>query len=199
MFIAIEGCVGAGKSTVARGLAACRGSSLLLEDFESNPFLRAFYTDPVGAAVETEFAFLLLHHHQLKLHATEMSKSEVIADFHFAKDLLYAELNLADTRARRLFHQLYDFCAETTPSPELMVCLSATTDLVLDRIRQRRREFELHINTAYYRTVNAAYEELFQRFPGKKIVLHMADWDFVKDPGLFRQLAVLVDGELSNT
>ena len=66
MLIVVEGCVGAGKSTVAKGLAAFRRSALLLEDFESNPFLRAFYDDPIGNATETEFAFLLLHFHQLK-------------------------------------------------------------------------------------------------------------------------------------
>src|SRR5438445_3820261 len=61
MLIAVEGCVGVGKTTVAKGLATLRGSKLLLEDFESNPFLRAFYKDPIGNAIETEFAFLLLH------------------------------------------------------------------------------------------------------------------------------------------
>jgi deoxyguanosine kinase len=66
MLIVIEGCVGAGKSTIAKGLAARRSSKLLLEDFDANPFLRAFYEDPVEHAIETEFAFLLLHFHQLK-------------------------------------------------------------------------------------------------------------------------------------
>src|ERR1035437_4700187 len=101
MLIAIEGCVGAGKSTVVKGLAAFRSSKLLLEDFESNPFLRAFYEDPVGNAVETEFAFLFLHFHQLKGQVEAASRSEVIADFHLGKDLLYADLNLKDMRAKR--------------------------------------------------------------------------------------------------
>jgi deoxyadenosine/deoxycytidine kinase len=90
MLIVVEGCVGAGKSTVAKGLAAFRRSALLLEDFESNPFLRAFYDDPIGNATETEFAFLLLHFHQLKSKAVIASNSEVVADFHLGKDLLYA-------------------------------------------------------------------------------------------------------------
>jgi hypothetical protein len=69
MLIAVEGCVGSGKSTVARGLASLRGSTLLLEDFESNPFLRDFYADPAANALETEISFLLLHYHQLKSRA----------------------------------------------------------------------------------------------------------------------------------
>ena len=75
MLIVIEGCVGAGKSTVVKGLAACRGSGLLLEDFQANPFLRAFYEDPVQNATETEFAFLLVHFHQLKGQVSVASRS----------------------------------------------------------------------------------------------------------------------------
>src|SRR3954463_11266017 len=126
MLIVVEGCVGAGKSTVAEGLAAFRRSALLLEDFESNPFLRAFYDDPVGNATETEFAFLLLHFHQLKSQAGNALRSEVVADFHLGKDLLYADLNLKDTRLKRLFAELYDVCMENTPRPALMIFLSAT-------------------------------------------------------------------------
>lgn len=199
MLIAIEGCVGVGKSTVAKGLAACRSSALLLEDFESNPFLRAFYENPVEAAIETEFSFLLLHYHQLKCQAGEISNSEVIADFHLGKDLLYAELNLKDARANRLFHELYELFREKTPGPTVMICLSATTDLIIERIRRRRRDFELGIDPAYYAAVNAAYEELFRRFPGKKLLVPMDEWDFIKTPALYQRLASLVDGELATT
>ncbi|MGH9433991.1 MAG: deoxynucleoside kinase [Terriglobia bacterium] len=78
MLIAIEGCFGAGKSTVAKGLALHRNSTLLLENFESNPFLRAFYENPTENALETEFSFLLLHFHQLKSQIGAASNSEVI-------------------------------------------------------------------------------------------------------------------------
>ena len=108
MLIVIEGCVGAGKSTVAQGLAACRTSKLLLEDFERNPFLRAFYENPVENATETEFAFLLLHFHQLKNQAEAASGSEVVTDFHLGKDLLYADLNLKDNRLNEVNALLAD-------------------------------------------------------------------------------------------
>jgi len=198
MLIVVEGCVGAGKSTVAKGLAAFRESTLLLEDFESNPFLRDFYDDPVGNATETEFAFLLLHFHQLKSQAGTASSSEVIADFHLGKDLLYADLNLKDTRLNCLFTELYDVCMEKTPRPALMICLSATTDLLVERIRARKRDFELEIDPGYYALVNAAYEEYFVRYPGKKLRIIMEDWDFVKNPELYKRLASLVDGELNS-
>lgn len=198
MLIVVEGCVGAGKSTVAKGLAAFRESTLLLEDFESNPFLRAFYDDPVGNATETEFAFLLLHFHQLKNQAGTASKSEVVADFHLGKDILYADLNLKDNCLNRLFKELYDLCIEKTPRPGLMIFLSATTDLLVQRIRARKRDYELEIDPAYYGLVNAAYEEYFTRYPRKKLRIPMDEWDFVKNPELYKQLASLVDGELNS-
>jgi deoxyadenosine/deoxycytidine kinase len=196
MLIAIEGCVGAGKSTVARGLAALRKSNLLLEDFEANPFLRAFYEDPTEYAVETEFAFLLLHFHQLKAQAVAAAGQELIADFHLGKDLIYADLNLKDARARRLFTQLYELCAETIPEPTLVIFLSATTDLLLQRIRARNREFELEIDRDYCDAVNAAYESFFARYQGKKLRVRMDEWDFVEQPALYKKLASLIDGEL---
>lgn len=196
MLIAIEGCVGAGKSTVAKGLAAYRSSKLLLEDFERNPFLRAFYEDPVDNATETEFAFLLLHFHQLKSQVDLVSRSEIIADFHLGKDLLYADLNLKETRARRLFGELYELCLEKTPRPALIVFLSAPTDLLMERISARRRDFELGIDSGYYGSVNTAYEEYFTRYPGTKILIPMDEWDFVKDPALYKRLSSLVDVQL---
>lgn len=196
MLIVIEGCVGAGKSTVAQGLAAHRGTTVLLEDFEANPFLRAFYKNPIEHAIETEFAFLLLHFHQLKDHAPANTQSEVIADFHLGKDLIYAELNLKDERARSLFVQLYELCASKTPSPALMIFLSISTDLLIRRIRERNRGFELDIDPDYYASVNAAYEEYVERFAGRKLRIAMDTWDFVKEPALYQKLASMIDGEL---
>lgn len=196
MFIAIEGCLGSGKSTVAVGLAALRGSAPLLEDFESNPFLRAFYADPTSNATETEFAFLLLHFHQLKSHFETVSGSEVIADFHLGKDLIYADLNLQDVRAKRLFGEMYDFCLEKTPHPSLMIFLSTPTDLVLKRIRHRRRDFEVETDPEYYAAVNSAYELFFERYAGNKLRIPMDEWDFVQEASLFGRLSLLVDQAL---
>jgi len=197
MYIAIEGCLGAGKSTVARGLAECRNSQLVLENFEVNPFLSSFYADPVANATETEFAFLLLHYHQLKSHVALAREAELVADFHLGKDLIYAELNLADARSKGLFRELYEFCLDGTPQPGLIVFLSADTDLLLERIRWRQREYELAIDPAYYAKVNDAYEEFFRQYSGKKLRLSMSEWDFVKDPTLYTRLSLLVDRELN--
>lgn len=196
MLIAIEGCLGSGKSTVAVGLSALRGSAPLLEDFESNPFLRAFYADPTSNATETEFAFLLLHFHQLKNHFETVSRSEVVADFHLGKDLIYADLNLQDSRAKRMFDEMYDFFLEKTPRPSLMIFLSTPTDLLLKRIRARRRDFELEADPEYYAAVNSAYELFFEQYTGNKLRIPMDEWDFVQDATLFGRLSLLVDRSL---
>jgi deoxyadenosine/deoxycytidine kinase len=196
MLIAIEGCLGVGKTTVAKGLAACRKSALLLEDFESHPFLRTFYKDPVGTATETEFAFLLLHFHQLKQYADATSTAEIVSDFHLGKDLIYADLNLTDPRVRKIFGDLYGICSEKTPSPDLLVLLSSRDDFLIDRIRARDRDFEQEIDSSYYVAVNSAYVEFYSRYPGKKILVSMDDWDFIAAPELYERLSEMVDREL---
>ncbi len=197
MLIVVEGCLGAGKTTVARGLSSARGSELLLEDFESNPFLQAFYDDPKSNTFETEFAFLLLHFHQLKSQAPTIRESEVVSDFHLWKDRLYAELNLGEHGLKSLFTGLFDYCAERTPTPDLMVCLSVSNDLLLDRIRQRNREFEVSVDAGYYVSVNAAYEEAFKAYKGKKISINMDDWNFVTTPALYSKLNALVQAKVA--
>ena len=198
MLIVVEGCVGVGKSTVAKGLAEHRGSDLLLENFDANPFLEAFYAHPSQNAIETEFAFLLLHFHQLKARADCTTHGEVISDFHLWKDLIYAELNLKDDRTKRVFRELHALCLESTPPPALMVFLSATTDLIVSRIWARKRSFELEIDPAYYARVNDAYESAFEDYQGRKVRLSMSEWDFVARPSLFERLSLLIDQELTS-
>jgi deoxyguanosine kinase len=196
MVIAIEGCLGAGKTTIARGLAAYRKSKLLLEEFEKNPFLNAFYEDPTEHATETEFAFLMVHFHQLKKHLKQADCTEVIADFHLGKDLLYADLNLTESRAKQLFDDLYQFCLEKVPLPSVIIFLSAPTELLIDRIRRRNREFEVGFDPAYYDMVNTAYENYFKRYSGAVLRIPMSEWDFVADESLYMRLSQMLDREL---
>lgn len=198
MLIVLDGCVGAGKSTLATGLAAHRGSKLLLEQFDQNPFLPAFYENPEVYALETEFMFLLLHFHQLKQRAQEDNNSnEVLSDFHFGKDLLYAELNFADSEILSLFRQLYDFLNRMVTTPSLLIGLSATTELVIRRIKSRGRAFELDIDPSYYERLNSAYEKFFESYPGRKIIISMDEWDFVGNPNLYDDLSKMVDVALA--
>jgi deoxyguanosine kinase len=198
MLIVVEGCVGAGKSTVAKGLAAYRKSETLFEDFGSNPFLPAFYDDPVTNATETEFTFLMLHFHQLKKQAEAILNTELITDFHIGKDLLYANLNFKDLRTLRIFRELFDLVSEQIPKPALLICLSASTELLIQRIRSRKRDFELKIDPGYYADINSAYGDFFARYEGRKLRISMNEWDFVASPELYGKLSLLVDEQLKS-
>jgi deoxyguanosine kinase len=189
--IAFEGCVGAGKTTLAEGIAAVRATRLLLEDFSAVPFLEEFHRDPIGCALETEFAFLLQHYHQLRL-ATQQS-GELITDFAFAKDLVYAEMNMANDRERSIFKDLFHVLEKRLPPISLMVFISASDDLVLHRIRDRARRFELAIEPDYYRNLNAAYETYFAKYPGEILRISADELDFLADPKLFGWLSNEID------
>lgn len=199
MLIAIEGCLGVGKTTVATGLAALRNSTLLLENFEANPFLRAFYEDPAGNAIETEFAFLMLHFHQLKRAAGTIADGEIVSDFHLGKDVLYAEMNLQTPLLRRVFRDLYEVCSERLPAPDVVILLSASTDLVIDRIRHRNRSYECAVDPTYYDAVNVAYDVWFTQYQGRKLRIDMNDWDFVRSPELYDKLNSLLNAEVKLT
>ena len=197
MLIAIEGCIAAGKSTVATGLADHRAQTLLLEQFEMNPFLRDFYQDPVGGAFETEFAFLLLHYHQLRKSERQILHQEVIADFHLGKDLLFAEMNMTGGELRA-FRQLSAICQTKVASPDVLIFLSASLSLIVDRVRARGRDFEQETPSTYYAALIAKYEEFYERYEGTKVRIAMEDWDFVKRPELYSKLSSLIDVALSS-
>lgn len=198
MLIAVDGCVGVGKSTVAKGLAAYRKCEVLLETFESNPFLSAFYGDPQKYATETEFTFLCLHFHQLRTSMEKVSNREVVADFHLGKDLLYADLNLRDPRTLHLFKELHGIFAGQVPEPSVLICLSASSQLVTERIRQRNRDFELKVDPAYYEDLNAAYERFFDDYPWRKVKISMDEWDFIESPELYQKLSDLLEKQIGS-
>jgi len=194
--IAIEGCVGAGKTTIAYGLAGFRKSRVLLEDFSSVPFLEKFYADPVGFALETEFCFLLQHYHQL--HVAARDADEVVADFALEKDIIFADLNMADAAERQVFGDLFQLLSSRVPKPHVTVFLSASDELILQRIQARGREFELAAPPDYYRRLNAAYECFFTRHPGPVIRVSADEMDFCSDPELYGWLAGEVEIALRN-
>ena len=192
--IAVEGCVGAGKTTLAQGLAAVRATQLLLEDFSAVPVLEEFHRDPVGCALETEFAFLLQHYHQLRL--ASRRGGEVIADFTFAKDQLFAELNMTEDRERSIFLDLFRLLQTRLPTVALTIFISASDELILHRIRQRGRSFELATDPSYYQRLNAGYESFFAGYPGATLRVRADDADFLANPTLFRELSSQIDGRL---
>src|SRR5438105_4356005 len=126
--VAVEGCVGVGKTTLATKLAQFRRSRLVLEQFEKNPFLEAFYVDPAANVFETESQFLLLHYYQLKA-VYHSPQGETITDFTFFKDLVFATVNLCDPSEERMVLSLYEFLLARLGAPDLIIYLKGSDDL----------------------------------------------------------------------
>jgi len=160
MYLAIEGVIGVGKTSLARLLQPAFGAEVLLEVFEENPFLSDFYSDRARYAFQTQMFFLLSRYHQQRVVPVLLERGPVIADYTFAKDALFARTNLRGDELT-LYHRLHDALAEKMPRPDLLVYLRAPTDLLMQRIAQRGRPYERRMERAYIAELNRAYDDFF--------------------------------------
>lgn len=161
MYLAIEGAIGVGKTTLARLLAPRFSANLLLEVFEENPFLEDFYADREAYAFQTQIFFLLSRYHQQREVPPLLSKDDhLIADYTFTKDALFAGLNLSGDELDT-YHQVHQALAEKIPRPDLIVYLRAKTDVLMQRIAHRDRPYERNMDREYIDNLNLAYEAFF--------------------------------------
>jgi len=191
LHIAIEGCIGAGKTTLATKLAAFRDAALVLEEFEKNPFLGAFYGDPIGNVLETEMHFLLVHYHQLK--GLPNSSKESITDFTFAKDLIFAGLNFRDESEKKIFVQIYEFLQARLPAPNLIIYLKGSEDFIVDRIRRRNRSIEQTVDVEYFKKLKQAYDDVFLRSASNVHVIDADHFDCLNDPTELEKISSMID------
>jgi len=167
--IVIEGPIGVGKSSLARRLADHLGAELLLEKADDNPFLDRFYDDRFGYAFQTQLFFLFQRVKQMQIVSQQgMFSRGVVSDFLFAKDALFARLNLSDDEYR-LYAQMYGEVAPSVPEPDLIVWLQATPASLLQRIAQRGIAMERAISEAYLQRVCDAYVEHFHGHAGAPV------------------------------
>jgi deoxyadenosine/deoxycytidine kinase len=164
--IAIEGPIGVGKSSLARKLAAHFSAELLLEKADDNPFLERFYGDVAGYAFQTQLFFLFQRLKQMRsLSQTGMFSRGIVSDFMFAKDTIFARMNLSDDEFS-LYSQMYTQAAAQVPKPDLIIWLQATPATLLQRIRQRGIRMELGITSDYLQRLCDAYVEHFHGHQG---------------------------------
>ncbi len=164
MYIAIEGVIGVGKTTLARLLQPAFEADLLLEVFEENPFLSDFYSDRARYAFQTQIFFLLSRYQQQRRGVTtilEAGKS-LLSDYTFAKDSLFARINLKGDELE-MYQRVHQALAEKISMPNLLVYLRADTDVLMQRITLRDRSYERNIERSYIDELNQAYEEFFSR------------------------------------
>lgn len=162
MYIAIEGVIGVGKTTLARLLQPAFQSSLVLEVFEENPFLSDFYSDRQRYAFQTQIFFLLSRYYQQRRSVPEILKrgESLIADYTFAKDALFARINLIGDELD-MYYRVHDALAEKIPLPNLIVYLRADLEVLMQRIASRDRPYERNIEPDYITQLIHAYDDFF--------------------------------------
>jgi len=162
MYIAIEGVIGVGKTTLARLLQPSFDAEILLEVFEENPFLSDFYGDRVRYAFQTQIFFLLSRYHQQRRAVPEFLATgrSLISDYTFAKDALFAGINLAGDELE-MYRRVHEALAEKISMPDLLVYLQANTDTLMQRIAMRDRTYERNMERGYIEKLNQAYEAFF--------------------------------------
>jgi deoxyguanosine kinase len=160
-FIAVEGSIGVGKTTLAKKLAASFNYATLLEDAEENPFLEKFYRSREQAALATQLFFLFQRAQKIQdIRQTDIFEPTRVADFLMEKDSLFARINL-DRDEYQLYEKVYQQLTINAPKPDLVIYLQASTDVLLSRIENRGLAIERSIDRAYLERLNEVYSEFF--------------------------------------
>ena len=180
-YIAIEGVIGVGKTTLSRLLAERLGAELVLEEVEENPFLHEFYADRARWAFQTQMHFLFSRYQQQRgLLQTDLFLQRVVSDYLFQKDRIFANLNLTD-RELALYERIVGQIELEVPRPDVVVYLQANTDTLLARIRDRGRPFEKEMEREYLKALNEAYNYFFFHYTDAPLLVVNTDSiDFVR-------------------
>ncbi len=162
MYVAIEGVIGVGKTTLVRLLQPIFQAALVLEVFEENPFLSDFYSDRQRYAFQTQIFFLLSRYYQQRRSVPEILKrgESLITDYTFAKDALFATINLMGDELE-MYYRVHDALAEKIPLPNLIVYLRADIDVLMQRIASRDRPYERNMEQDYIYQLIQAYDSFF--------------------------------------
>ncbi len=197
-YIAIEGNIGAGKTTLATLLAARLGARLVLEDFADNNFLPKFYADPRRYALPLELSFLADRYKQLNAFVAQpdLFAQPVVSDYLFIKSRLFARITLEEAEYE-LYQRLYEVMELHLPPPDALIYLQAPTPLLQRHIRERGRSYEQQIADEYLDRVRSMYESYLLQAELPVVLIDTARVDFLLDPGQVERLAGLLNSGLT--
>jgi len=188
-YIAIEGVIGAGKSTLAQKLSTKLGSNLILEQFEENPFLEKFYDDRNRFAFQTQMFFLINRYkQQQQLNQQELFSQYIVSDYIFEKDKIFAYLNLSGEELK-LYESIFPLLERDIPKPDLVIFLQSSTDRLMNNIKLRGRKFERNLTRAYLAELSEAYNNFFFKYNNTPLlIVNTSDIDFVNREEDFDEL-----------
>ncbi len=188
-YIAVEGPIGVGKTTLTRRLAETFNHEILLEDAHENPFLERFYRNRREAALATQLFFLFQRAQKMQeLRQSELFSPVRVADFLIEKDPLFARINL-DADEFELYEKVFEKLTLDAPTPDLVIYLQAPTDVLLSRIEQRGIRHESSIDSRYLERLNEVYSEFFLYYDeAPLLIVNASVIDLSQDGPDYRQL-----------
>jgi deoxyadenosine/deoxycytidine kinase len=194
-YIVIEGCIGAGKTTLSEMLAEDLNAELVLERFADNSFLPKFYKDPLHYAFPVEMTFLTDRYQQLKqlLSQRDMFKDLVISDYFIDKCIIFSKNNLQPDEYN-LYTKVYDIISTYLPKPDLLIYLYNNADRLLQNIAKRGRSYEQEITADYLNNIQDSYMTYLKQHPNLPILIVEArDLDFVQNPADYQKIKDLLN------
>ena len=190
-YIAIEGVIGAGKTSLAIQLEKTLVGNIILEEFEENPFLEDFYKDPEHFAFQTQIFFLLSRYRQQeKINQYDLFHQRIIADYMFNKDRIFATLNLNE-KEMTLYNMVAQVLEKQIVKPDLAIYLHASTDRLMQNIQRRGRKYEKKIEREYIDSLNNLYEEYFWNYVDSPLlIINTENLDFVNNENHLKQITI---------
>ena len=199
-YIALEGPIGVGKTSLAQMLSRELSTRLVLEDFEDNPFLSDFYNDPERFAFQTQLFFLLQRYRQQQeLRQVDMFQKLLVTDYMFVKDRLFASLNLNE-KEMQLYDTVANLLERNVIKPDMVIYLQAETDLLMENIAKRGRRMEKNITWEYIDALNQVYTEYFFRYQETPLVIiNTNNIDFVNNENDLKEVINYIRQPVSGT
>lgn len=188
-YIAIEGVIGAGKTSLAKRICERLSAKLILEQFDNNPFLEKFYVDRKRFAFQTQMFFLINRFkQQQELHQEDLFAEHIVCDYIFEKDRIFAYLNLSKDELN-LYESIYPLLARSLRKPDLVIFLQSSTDRLIYNIKNRNRKIERAITRSYLEELGEAYNHFFFRYNSTPLlIVNSSEIDFVNSDNDFDEL-----------